>query len=470
MARYLAAGQDPVQLEATGFLTALARQDGTVVLMVGDVVGPSGFPPRPRWHSCARSLNDLLLVAEGDLRHCAGPGGQLRGQDASLAGLNAGPGSARSGRGRAALCHLWSSAPAYCRRRREQPLPVVDAWRPAGYRRWSPDRGRPAAARRTAAAVQRRARRTTRPAAARRVCRAGRGSIRRGSEPGNAGRWRCDGPGAGFPADGRVADSCTGRAPTTSPALAAPSGSPSRPPSCICGMLAEVASLTTIRRELRGWFAPLDPLPDDQDGVHMAVVEVVTNVIEHAYPPGRGLVPSLIDFDLPRIPAGWSSSWNRLITDYGTWRPPDPAAADRGNGLMVAEHMVDQLQISHPDSAGTVARLLHRLRHPAMLASATSTGEDSDDGSRDPGSQSRRGARRLTSAEGPGCAGQVDVTTADEFGYAGLRWPLAGAALSRSAVDLSRCRRGSPARASAPSTTSCASWLTMATPLELAGR
>ena len=59
-----------------------------------------------------------------------------------------------------------------------------------------------------------------------------------------------------------------------------------------------------------------------------------------------------------------------LITDHGTWRPPDPADADRGHGLMVAGHVVDKLLVSHPARpAGTTVTLRHRLRRPAMLAS-----------------------------------------------------------------------------------------------------
>jgi len=59
-----------------------------------------------------------------------------------------------------------------------------------------------------------------------------------------------------------------------------------------------------------------------------------------------------------------------LVTDHGTWRPPDPADADRGHGLMVAGHVVDKLLVSHPaePSTGTTVTLRHRLRRPAVLA------------------------------------------------------------------------------------------------------
>jgi anti-anti-sigma factor len=139
---------------------------------------------------------------------------------------------------------------------------------------------------------------------------------------------------------------------------------------------AEADSLTVVRRALRSWLAGVDAMPADQDGVHMAVVEIVTNAIEHAYPAGQ---PGRVEFDLNMRPDGQLEC---IVTDYGRWRDPDPAATERGNGLMVAEHMVDQLRVSHPaaapgapaGAAGTVIQMLHRLRHPAVLASATDAG------------------------------------------------------------------------------------------------
>jgi serine phosphatase RsbU (regulator of sigma subunit)/anti-sigma regulatory factor (Ser/Thr protein kinase)/ABC-type transporter Mla MlaB component len=178
---------------------------------------------------------------------------------------------------------------------------------------------------------------------------------------------------------------------------------------------AEVASLTAIRRELRGWLARLDALADDQDGVHMAVVETVTNAIEHAYPPGDA---GPIEFDLRIRPDGQTEC---VITDYGTWRPPDPAAADRGNGLMVAEHMVDQLQISHPASAegapagaaGTVVRLLHRIRSPATVIAGASARPRTRTSSVVPFSVTTDLDGRLARAW---VRGRIDIATADEFG------------------------------------------------------
>jgi serine phosphatase RsbU (regulator of sigma subunit)/anti-sigma regulatory factor (Ser/Thr protein kinase)/anti-anti-sigma regulatory factor len=129
-------------------------------------------------------------------------------------------------------------------------------------------------------------------------------------------------------------------------------------------------SLTTARDAFADWLRRLDATADDWEALHLAMVEVFTNAIEHAYPREA---PGTIELDASLESDG---SVACLITDHGTWRPPDPADADRGHGLMVAGHVVDELLVSHPvaDDAegprGTTVTLRLRLRRPAVLASA----------------------------------------------------------------------------------------------------
>jgi anti-anti-sigma factor len=122
-------------------------------------------------------------------------------------------------------------------------------------------------------------------------------------------------------------------------------------------------SLTTARDAFADWLSRLDAAADDWEALHLAMVEVVTNAIEHAYPREA---PGTIELDAI---LGSDGSVTCLITDHGTWRPPDPADADRGHGLMVAGHVVDKLLVSHPAAGGTTVTLRHRLRRPAVLAS-----------------------------------------------------------------------------------------------------
>jgi len=138
------------------------------------------------------------------------------------------------------------------------------------------------------------------------------------------------------------------------------------------------SSLTTARDAFAGWLSRLDAAADDWEALHLAMVEVFTNAIEHAYPreaPGTVELDASLDSD---------GSVACLVTDHGTWRPPDPADADRGHGLMVAGHVVDKLLVSHEPPRGsagsggddppgpprgTTVTLRHRLRRPAVLAS-----------------------------------------------------------------------------------------------------
>ena len=106
------------------------------------------------------------------------------------------------------------------------------------------------------------------------------------------------------------------------------------------------SSLTTARDAFADWLSRLDATADDWEALHLAMVEVVTNAIEHAYPREA---PGIIELDAT---LGRDGSVTCLITDHGTWRPPDPADADRGHGLMVAGHVVDKLLVSHPAAGG----------------------------------------------------------------------------------------------------------------------
>ena len=137
------------------------------------------------------------------------------------------------------------------------------------------------------------------------------------------------------------------------------------------------SSLTTARDAFAGWLSRLGAAADDWEALHLAMVEVFTNAIEHAYPreaPGTVELDASLDSD---------GSVACLVTDHGTWRPPDPADADRGHGLMVAGHVVDKLLVSHEPPRGsagsggddppgpprgTTVTLRHRLRRPAVLA------------------------------------------------------------------------------------------------------
>jgi serine phosphatase RsbU (regulator of sigma subunit)/anti-sigma regulatory factor (Ser/Thr protein kinase)/ABC-type transporter Mla MlaB component len=133
-------------------------------------------------------------------------------------------------------------------------------------------------------------------------------------------------------------------------------------------------SVTAARRRLGEWFDRLDLAQDDRDALQLAVVEAVTNAVEHAYPPDRG---GPVQVDAALCDDGHLEC---RVTDHGEWRPPDLALAYRGHGLMVAGHMVDDLVVSHPPgqsgdpsgALGTVVTLRRCLSRPAILVSDAS--------------------------------------------------------------------------------------------------
>jgi len=133
---------------------------------------------------------------------------------------------------------------------------------------------------------------------------------------------------------------------------------------------SERASLTVARAAFTAWLTRLGASADDTEALHLAMVEVVTNAIEHAYPPSE---PGIVELTAALRDDG---NVECQVTDHGTWRPPDPGDADRGHGLMVAGHVVDTMVVSHvppppegqPGLRGTVVLLRLRLRRPAILA------------------------------------------------------------------------------------------------------
>jgi anti-sigma regulatory factor (Ser/Thr protein kinase)/anti-anti-sigma regulatory factor len=170
---------------------------------------------------------------------------------------------------------------------------------------------------------------------------------------------------------------------------------------------SERPSLTTARDAFAGWLSRLDVAADDADALHLALVEVFTNAIEHAYPRDeRGIIE--LEASL-----GDDGNVECRVTDHGSWRPPDPADADRGHGLMVAGQVIDNLLVSHPaGTRGTIVTLRHRLGRPAILAS----GHDSASAAHPDGPPFTVDTSIAESATAQALVrGPVDITTADQL-------------------------------------------------------
>jgi anti-sigma regulatory factor (Ser/Thr protein kinase)/anti-anti-sigma regulatory factor len=143
---------------------------------------------------------------------------------------------------------------------------------------------------------------------------------------------------------------------------------PNPPPPLAIDMVASHDNLGPIRAMVRDWLSCLHVGDADRDMLELAVGEAVTNTVEHAYAPKLG--PVRITAEL-----GPDGLCTCRITDQGRWRAPDPAASDRGYGLLMCERVVDECTVGHPPqgvgepagSRGTTVTLRHRLHRPAVL-------------------------------------------------------------------------------------------------------
>jgi anti-anti-sigma factor len=132
---------------------------------------------------------------------------------------------------------------------------------------------------------------------------------------------------------------------------------------------AEVASVLRVRKAFAAWLNRIDAATIDANDLLLAVVETVTNAVEHAY---RDDEAGMVGF---RAVLREDGNLECQVTDHGRWQRPRMAAGNRGHGLMVAGQVVDMMRISHamppagsePGSRGTVVTLRHRLRRPVSI-------------------------------------------------------------------------------------------------------
>ena len=179
---------------------------------------------------------------------------------------------------------------------------------------------------------------------------------------------------------------------------------------------ATPGALTDTRTAIRTWLRQVDPNPRDANLISLAVTELVANAVEHAYPPGQpGPVRLAVDL-------GTDGVLTITVADDGTWDQPEATPPDlSGRGLWLVGAALDHVSISHPahrggdvpagiaSRSGTTVTVQHRLHRPAVLSAepaATSERRNSVEFSTDLDEGPPRTLR---------VAGPVDITTVAEF-------------------------------------------------------
>ncbi|MDR7276435.1 SpoIIE family protein phosphatase [Catenuloplanes atrovinosus] len=119
-------------------------------------------------------------------------------------------------------------------------------------------------------------------------------------------------------------------------------------------------AIATVRHRLADWTDHARIGPHDADALRHAVVELVSNVFDHAFVDSPG--PRSCHLTVALTDAG---DLQASVADRGRWREPVPTP-DRGMGLRLAEGLVDTLRVEH-DDAGTVATVTLRASTPARL-------------------------------------------------------------------------------------------------------
>ncbi|MEE4543487.1 SpoIIE family protein phosphatase [Streptomyces sp. V4-01] len=134
---------------------------------------------------------------------------------------------------------------------------------------------------------------------------------------------------------------------------------------------AEVDSVRAVQFELGQWLVGVGCGSDDESALQHAVVELVTNTVDHAY---TGRRPSGTPREVTvraRLTADGTAHID--VTDHGRWSDTDQPDPYRGRGLSMVEMFTDTFTIdkgteSGPGSTVTITRTLHR---PAALTQGT---------------------------------------------------------------------------------------------------
>ncbi|TDQ00232.1 ATP-binding protein [Labedaea rhizosphaerae] len=121
----------------------------------------------------------------------------------------------------------------------------------------------------------------------------------------------------------------------------------STPEELHCRVEADANRLAAVRKALSGWAEDLGMTREQRSDLVLAAYEALANAAEHAY---VGRTDGVIDLSA-RCTQGTITI---VVTDYGTWRAPQPSDGLRGRGLLLINALTRHHQVTHGDNGTTV--------------------------------------------------------------------------------------------------------------------
>ncbi len=133
---------------------------------------------------------------------------------------------------------------------------------------------------------------------------------------------------------------------------------------------ADPSSLRGAREELRRWLDDEGLGRAEAADIVLATSEALSNSVEHAYPPGE---PGAgVSVELAR---DGRDALTVVVRDRGRWKPP-AGAAHRGRGLALMRALMETVDVASGDH-GTVVRMRRRLpQRPEDAVPATASAPD----------------------------------------------------------------------------------------------
>jgi serine phosphatase RsbU (regulator of sigma subunit)/anti-sigma regulatory factor (Ser/Thr protein kinase) len=176
---------------------------------------------------------------------------------------------------------------------------------------------------------------------------------------------------------------------------------------------ARTEALTTARQHLDSWLGNLGLRGAQQTELTLMATEAISNAVEHAY--AEASAPGSIDVTGRLLNDGTVAL---TVSDQGTWRVPTAELGMRGHGLAIMEELASDLNVIRRTN-GTSVELWYRLMAPVDLDAGGVAALESVPARPDEFTDDFT----VAVEQGPGrtvlhCAGIVDAATAASLAWA----------------------------------------------------